>query len=56
MEALASFGGTDLGSVEVKKRDLRSELKRESERMRKGEEGQPRSRKTRLEGSLHKKV
>ena len=31
MEALASFGGSDLGSVSVKRRDLRDELKRETE-------------------------
>lgn len=31
MEALASFGGSDLGSVNVKRRDLREELKRETE-------------------------
>ena len=47
MEALAYFRGTDHGSVEVKKRDLKSELKREAEKVHKGEEGQPRSRKTR---------
>ena len=31
MEALASFDGSDLGSVNVKRRDLRDELKRETE-------------------------
>ena len=31
MEALASFGGSDLGSVSVKRKDLRDELKRETE-------------------------
>ena len=31
MEALASFGGSDLGSVNVKRRDLREELKKETE-------------------------
>ena len=36
MEALASFGGSDLASVSVRKRDLRSELKRDAERMKAG--------------------
>ena len=34
MEALASFGGSDLGSVSVKRRDLRDELKRETEQLK----------------------
>ena len=31
MEALASFGGSDLGSVSIKTRDLRDDLKKETE-------------------------
>ena len=31
MEALASFGGSELGSISVKRRDLRDELKKETE-------------------------
>jgi hypothetical protein len=34
MEALASFGGSDLGSVSVKRRDLQDELKRETEQLK----------------------
>ena len=34
MEALASFGGSDLGSVSVKRRDLRDELRRETEQLK----------------------
>ena len=37
MEALASFGGTDLSSMQVKKRDLKTELKREAEKLHKEE-------------------
>ena len=34
MEALASFGGSDLGSVIIKKRDLKEELKVEAEQLK----------------------
>ena len=34
MEALASFGGSDLGSVVIKKRDLKEELKVEAEQLK----------------------
>lgn len=34
MDTLALFGGSDLGSVKVKQRDLRDELKLESERIK----------------------
>ena len=52
MEALASFGGTDLSSMQVKKRDLKTELKREAEKLHKeekeeGEGEQVETRKTR---------
>lgn len=52
MEALASFGGTDLSSMQVKKRDLKTELKRDAEKLREeekeeGEDKQVETRKTR---------
>ena len=47
-EALASFGGTDLASVAVKKRDLREELRRDAKLLEKGETSKNRViRKTR---------
>ncbi|CAI8053101.1 hypothetical protein GBAR_LOCUS29043 [Geodia barretti] len=42
LEALASFGGTDLASVAVKKRDLREELQRDVKLMEQGENKQNR--------------
>ena len=36
-EALASFGGTDLASVAVRKRDLREELRRDAKLLEQGE-------------------
>ena len=47
-EALATFGGTDLASVTVKKRDLREELHRDAQLMAQGEDcGHRVKRKTR---------
>ena len=50
LEALASFGGTDLASVAVKKRDLREELQRDVKLMEQGENKQNRvKRRSRLD-------
>ena len=37
-EALESFGGSDFASIPVRRIDLRSQLKREAEKQKKGEE------------------
>ena len=49
LEALASFGGADLGSVRVRKIDLRAELKRKAEEQKEelAEDGQPPPKRTR---------
>jgi hypothetical protein len=39
-EALASFGGTGLGSIAVRKIDLHNQLKREAEKMKDGEKAE----------------
>ena len=68
MEALASFGGADFGSLPVRKIDLHTELKREAEEMKWQEEaerggaggvaeevGQPRPKRPRTRSASKKK-
>lgn len=54
LEALASFGGSDLGSIQVRKRDLHADLKRKAEKEKEMEgKDQPPAKRTRFVASPH---